>query len=321
MSVAPPATGRIGLIAGWGRFPLLVADALRAQGREVVVVAIKGEADPALREHADAFHWTGLIQVGRMVELLKAEGCTTCVMAGKVHKTAMYARFRILRFRPDLTFFRLWFRALTDRRDDTLLGTFARFLQEHGITLLSSAELAPDLLAPSGVLTRRAPTAEERLDIAYGYRVARELGRLDIGQSALVHERAVLALEAIEGTDAAIRRAGGLCPRGGFTLVKVAKPDQDMRFDVPAFGPLTVRTLADAGGAVIAYEARRTLLLDAEEAIALADARGVAIVGTTDEDVAALEADHRARVLDARRDLGAYGRAAEGGDQAEAGRS
>lgn len=321
MSVAPPATGRIGLIAGWGRFPLLVADALRAQGREVVVVAIKGEADPALREHADAFHWTGLIQVGRMVELLKAEGCTTCVMAGKVHKTAMYARFRILRFRPDLTFFRLWFRALTDRRDDTLLGTFARFLQEHGITLLSSAELAPDLLAPSGVLTRRAPTAEERLDIAYGYRVARELGRLDIGQSALVHERAVLALEAIEGTDAAIRRAGGLCPRGGFTLVKVAKPDQDMRFDVPAFGPLTVRTLADAGGAVIAYEARRTLLLDAEEAIALADARGVAIIGTTDEDVAALEADHRARVLDARRDLGAYGRAAEGGDQAEAGRS
>lgn len=321
MSVAPPATGRIGLIAGWGRFPLLVADALRAQGREVVVVAIKGEADPALREHADAFHWTGLIQVGRMVELLKAEGCTTCVMAGKVHKTAMYARFRILRFRPDLTFFRLWFRALTDRRDDTLLGTFARFLQEHGITLLSSAELAPDLLAPSGVLTRRAPTAEERLDIAYGYRVARELGRLDIGQSAIVHERAVLALEAIEGTDAAIRRAGGLCPRGGFTLVKVAKPDQDMRFDVPAFGPLTVRTLADAGGAVIAYEARRTLLLDAEEAIALADARGVAIVGTTDDDVAALEADHRARVLDARRDLGAYGRAAEGGDEAEAGRS
>ncbi|MCW8139040.1 MAG: UDP-2,3-diacylglucosamine diphosphatase LpxI [Planctomycetota bacterium] len=321
MSVAPPATGRIGLIAGWGRFPLLVADALRAQGREVVVVAIKGEADPALREHADAFHWTGLIQVGRMVELLKAEGCTTCVMAGKVHKTAMYARFRILRFRPDLTFFRLWFRALTDRRDDTLLGTFARFLQEHGITLLSSAELAPDLLAPSGVLTRRAPTAEERLDIAYGYRVARELGRRDIGQSAIVHERAVLALEAIEGTDAAIRRAGGLCPRGGFTLVKVAKPDQDMRFDVPAFGPLTVRTLADAGGAVIAYEARRTLLLDAEEAIALADARGVAIVGTTDDDVAALEADHRARVLDARRDLGAYGRAAEGGDEAEAGRS
>lgn len=287
----------------------------------MVAIAIKGEADPALREHADAFHWTGLIQVGRMVELLKAEGCTTCVMAGKVHKTAMYARFRILRYRPDLTFFRLWFRALTDRRDDTLLGTFARFLEEHGIELLSSAQLAPSLLAPRGPLTRRAPTPEEALDIAYGFRVARELGRLDIGQSALVHERAVLALEAIEGTDAAIRRAGSLCPRGGFTLVKVAKPDQDMRFDVPAFGPLTVRTLADAGGAVIAYEAQRTLLLDAEEAIALADARGVAIIGMTDEDVAALEATHRARVHEARRDLGTYGRAADGGDEAEAGRT
>lgn len=285
-----------------------------------MAIAIKGEADPALRDHVDAFHWTGLIQVGRMVELLKAEGCTTCVMAGKVHKTAMYSRFRILRYRPDLTFFRLWFRALTDRRDDTLLGTFARFLEEHGIELLSSAQLAPTLLAPRGPLTRRAPTSEESLDIAYGFRVARELGRLDIGQSALVHERAVLALEAIEGTDAAIRRAGSLCPRGGFTLVKVAKPDQDMRFDVPAFGPLTVRTLADAGGAVIAYEAHRTLLLDADEAIALADARGVAIIGMTDEDVAALEAAHRARVQEARKDLGTYGRAAVGGDEAEAGR-
>lgn len=297
-----------------------MADALRAQGKTVVVVAIKGEADPALRDHADAFHWTGLIQVGRMVELLQAERCGTCVMAGKVHKTAMYSRFRVLRYRPDLTFFRLWFKALTDRRDDTLLGTFARFLEEHGITLLSSAELAPTLLAPRGPLTRRTPTDEEALDIAYGFRVARELGRLDIGQSALVHERAVLALEAIEGTDQAIRRAGGLCPRGGFTLVKVAKPNQDMRFDVPAFGPLTVRTLADAGGAVIAYEAHRTLLLDAEEAIALADARGVAIVGTTDEDVAAIEEAHRARVVEARGALGAYGKAAEGGDEAEAGR-
>ena len=158
------------------------------------------------------------------------------------------------------------------------------------------------------------------MDIAYGFRVARELGRLDIGQSAIVHERAVLALEAIEGTDQAIRRAGGLCPRGGFTLVKVAKPDQDMRFDVPAFGPLTVRTLADAGGAVIAYEAHRTLLLDAEEALALADARGVAIVGMTDEDVAAIEAAHRGKVLAARGDLGTYGKAAEGGDEAERGR-
>lgn len=311
---------RIGIIAGWGRFPLLVADALRAKGHEVVAVAIKGEADPALRDHVDAFHWTGLIQVGHMVELLKRERCAKAVMAGKVHKTAMYSRFRILKYRPDLTFFRLWFRALTDRRDDTLLGTFARFLEEHGVQLLSSAELAPTLLAPAGTLTRRAPSAEEELDIAYGFRVARELGRLDIGQSALVHERAVLALEAIEGTDAAIRRAGSLCPRGGFTLVKTAKPDQDMRFDVPAFGPLTIKTLADAGGAVIAYEADRTLLLDGDEAIALADARGVAIVGITDARVAELEAKHRAQVEAARAGLGTYGQAAKGGDEAEAGR-
>jgi DUF1009 family protein len=176
------------------------------------------------------------------------------------------------------------------------------------------------LLAPPGPLTRRAPTAEEEVDIAYGFRVARELGRLDIGQSALVHERAVLALEAIEGTDAAIRRAGSLCPRGGFSLVKVAKPGQDMRFDVPAIGPLTVKTLADAGGSVIAYEANRTLLLDADEAIALADARGVAIVGTSDEDVARLEEAHRARVQAARGDLGVHGKAALGGDAANAGR-
>lgn len=311
--MAPPAPGaRIGLIAGWGRFPFLFADAMRARGWKVVVVGIQGECDPALAQHADAFHWTGVIQVGRMVELLTRERCTIAAMAGKVHKTAMYSRFRILRYRPDLTFLRLWFRALADRKDDTLLGTFARFLEGHGIRLLSSAELCPELLAPRGVLTRRAPTPSERLDLAFGFRIARELGRLDIGQSALIHERAVIALEAIEGTDAAIRRAGGLCPRGGFSLIKVAKPDQDMRFDVPTIGPLTVKTLADAGGSMIAFEADRTLLLDADEAIALADARGVTIVGATDEDAAAAEAEHARATAAAQATLGAYGAAAGG---------
>ncbi len=308
---APPVPGaRIGLIAGWGRFPFLFADAMRARGWRVVVVAIDGECDPELAKHADALHWTGVIQVGRMVDLLKREGCATVAMAGKVHKTAMYSRFRLLRYRPDVAFLRLWFRALTDRKDDTLLMTFARFLEDQGIRLLSSAELCPELLAPRGVLGGRPPTARERLDAAFGWRIARELGRLDIGQSALVHERAVVALEAIEGTDAAIRRAGSLVPRGGFGLVKVAKPDQDMRFDVPALGPLTVRTLADAGGSFIAYEADRTLLIDADEAIRVADERGVALFGCTDEDAAKAEAEHAEATRAERERLGAFGRAA-----------
>ncbi len=202
------------------------------------------------------------------------------------------------------------FRALTDRKAASLLMTFARFLEDQGIRLLSSAELCPGLLAPRGVLGGRPPTPRERLDAAFGWRIARELGRLDIGQSALVHERAVVALEAIEGTDAAIRRAGSLVPRGGFGLVKVAKPDQDMRFDVPALGPLTVRTLADAGGSFIAYEADRTLLIDADEAIRVADERGVALFGYSDEEAAKAEAEHAEATRAERDRLGAFGRAA-----------
>lgn len=282
----------LAIIAGWGRFPFLVAESAKKLGHRTVVLGLEGEADPELAKHVDAFHRVGVIQLGKMARLIEKEQATLAVMAGGVRKQRMFARFRILRFRPDLTFLRLWFRALADKKDATLLAAFGRFLEEQGARLLPVAEICPELLAPAGPLAGRTPTPDEEADLAFGYGVARELARLDIGQTVLVKERAVIAVEAIEGTDAAIRRAGELCRRGGFSLVKVARPAQDMRFDVPTIGPGTVDAMARAGGRAIAYEASRTLVLDVEETIARANARGLVIVGFSDADVRAIEERH-----------------------------
>jgi UDP-2,3-diacylglucosamine hydrolase len=301
----------LAIIAGWGRFPFLVAESAKKLGHRTVVLGLEGEADPELARHVDAFHPVGLIQLGKMARLIRKESATLAVMAGGVRKDKMFARFRILRFRPDLTFLKLWFRALTDKKDATILLSFGRFLEEQGARLLPVAEICPELLGPRGPLAGRAATSDEEVDLAFGFGIARELARLDIGQTVLVKERAVIAVESIEGTDAAIRRAGELCRRGGFSLVKVARPAQDMRFDVPTIGPGTVDALSKAGGRAIAYEASRTLVLDVSETIARANALGIVIVGFTAEDVSAIEERHGRATKAVRGELGALGAAAE----------
>jgi len=282
-----PAPGAsIGLVAGRGNFPVQLADALTARGWRVVVLGIDGEVERALTWQAAAFHQVNPWKLGRLLRVLRQEGCADVVLAGKVHRTALWSRFLLLRHRPDLTFLRLWLRLLVDRRDGTILGAFAALLREEGLCLRSSAELCPELMAPRGRVGLRDPTARELGDAFSAWHVARELSRLDVGQAVVVRDRVILALEAVEGTDATIRRACQFSPGGGFGLVKVARPGQDMRLDAPVVGPRTIRILADGGGTFVAVEAHRTLLVEAQETLALADARGVALFGLTDEDVA-----------------------------------
>jgi DUF1009 family protein len=277
--VRPAEARPIGLLAGSGRFPVVFAEKTRSLGLPVVCVGIRHEADPALATLVRRFYWTGVAKLGRMIRCFKREQVAEVVMAGKVRKSAMHAPWRILRYLPDWRFVRYWLsRNRADNRDDSLLlGLIDEFARD-GLTFHSALDFCPELLVQPGLLTRRAPTAREEADIAFGWDLAKEMGRLDVGQSVAVKERAVLAVEAIEGTDRAILRAGELCPSGGFVVVKVAKPQQDRRFDVPTIGRATVETLRQAGGRVLAVEAGQTILLDQAETVALADRYGLTIV-------------------------------------------
>ncbi len=271
----------IGLIAGWGRFPIVFAEKTRELGIPLVTVAISGEASEELRGISTKFYWTGVAKLGRMIRCFKREGVKRFVMAGKVHKTKMFLPFYLLRYIPDWRAIKLWFnfnRKRRDNRDDSLLLGMIREFEIDGITCSSALELCPELLVKQGILTRRRPSAAEETDITFGWELAKEMGRLDVGQSVAVKNRAVIAVEAIEGTDQAIRRAGDLCKAGGFTIVKVAKPQQDMRFDVPTVGTSTIESIRQAGGRVLAVEADRTILIDEAATIALADRYGITIV-------------------------------------------
>lgn len=269
----------IGLIAGWGRFPVVFAQKCQELGLPLVTVGITGHADPQLKRLSSEFHWAGVAQMGRMIRCLKRAGVRQAVMAGKIHKQIMYRPWRWLTLLPDWRTLRFWFRQpRRDNRDDTLLlGMIAEF-KKDGIDFASALDLCPELLVEARVLTRRPPTASEEKDIAFGWRLAKEMGRLDVGQSVAVMEQAVLAVEAIEGTDQAILRAGLLCRAGGFTVVKVAKPQQDRRFDMPTVGPSTLGALHRAGGRVLAVEAGQTIILDEAETTALANRLGLTLV-------------------------------------------
>ena len=270
----------IGLLAGSGRFPIAFAQKSRVLGLPVVCVGIRYEAPPELAGMVKRFYWAGPAQIGRVSRLFRREGVERIVMAGKVHKADILHRpWRIFRLLPDWRTIKFWYRRpRRDNRDDTLLLALIDEFGRDGLRFESALTLCPELLVRPGVLTRRPPTAREESDIAFGWEMAKEMGRLDVGQSVAVKERAVLAVEAIEGTDRAILRAGELCRAGGFVVVKVAKPQQDMRFDVPTVGSMTVESLRQAGGRVLAIEADRTILLDQAETIALADRYGLTIV-------------------------------------------
>lgn len=266
----------LGLIAGNGRFPFLVADAARRQGRRVVAIGIREETFPDLEGRVDALHWVSLGQLGRCIEALRSEGVTEAVMAGQVKHKQIFSGIV-----PDLKMMSLLAR-LAVKNTDSLIGAVADFLAREGIRLLPSTALLEDQMAAPGAMTRGRPSKDELQDVAYGRQVARTLAGMDLGQTVVVKDRAAVALEAMEGTDEVIRRAGKLAGPGT-TVVKVAKPRQDMRFDVPVVGGGTLDVMREAGARVLALEAGRTLLLDKDPFLAQAEGAGIAVWGMEEE--------------------------------------
>jgi UDP-2,3-diacylglucosamine hydrolase len=278
--------GRIGLLAGAGRFPIAFAQAARDQGLSVVGVGVPGMASESLRDLCDYYATASVARLGRAIRIFKKAGVHRAVMAGKVEKTFLFQSFRWIRNLPDWRTIHMYLRyARENRKDDTLLLALIREFERDDIHFDSALNYCPELLVKHGFLTRRKPTPAQWRDIQFGWEIAKELGRLDIGQTAIVNDMAVIALEAIEGTDAAIRRAGTLCRRGGFTIVKVAKPQQDMRFDVPTIGVETIQNMRESGARVLAVESEMTIMLDQPEVIELADRLGIAIVSLKADEV------------------------------------
>ncbi|MFC1783403.1 LpxI family protein [Planctomycetota bacterium] len=274
-------TKTLGLIAGQGRLPFLVADGARAAGLRVVCVALKEQAEITLAKHVDIFHWVPIARPGRWIKKLRAEGVTSTIMVGRVAKRRIYTPGRILLYLPDWRAFRIWYGRLRgkDKRNDSLLSALADELATGGIILENSVQYCPDHLARDGVMTARQPTAAVQADIEFGWEIVKRMGDLDIGQAIAVKEREVIAVEAIEGTDEMIVRAGRMCKAGGWTLIKTAKPHQDMRFDVPTIGPDTIENLKKNKAACVAVEARKTLVLDLPDTIKLADRYKIVVVG------------------------------------------
>ncbi|MBI3330794.1 MAG: UDP-2,3-diacylglucosamine diphosphatase LpxI [Candidatus Omnitrophica bacterium] len=272
-------TGRVlGLIAGAGQFPFHVAREARRQGRYLVAVGIQGWADPALAEEVDAYEELAVGQLGRLIERLQAHGVREAIMAGKVTKAVLLDQRHT--FDADT---REVLRQVSDRSVGALLGAIGQRLGGAGITLLDSSTFLRDALCPAGALTPLEPTASQREDIAVGLRVARALAALDVGQTVVVKDRVVVAVEALEGTDAVIRRAHALAG-GGLVVVKTAAPQQDRRFDLPVIGPDTIATLTAAGVSCLALEAGTTILLEREALLASAGAAGICLVGVTGDD-------------------------------------
>lgn len=267
---------RIAIIAGNGRFPFLVLDAARAAGDEVTIIAIKEEASTELEEAAAgppraSLHWVSIGQLGTFLKILKEAQIATAVMAGQVKHVKIFSIV------PDMTAMAMMARLAT-RNTDSLIGAVANLMREHGVELINSAKYLEPLLAGAGQLSARAPHEAERKDLAFGYRMADAIAGLDIGQTIAVKHQAVVAVEAMEGTDETIARAGDLAGRG-VVIVKVAKPNQDMRFDLPIVGLATIQVMRRAGATVLSVDAGKTLIFDREAFFASADEAGIAIVG------------------------------------------
>ncbi len=267
---------RIGLIAGNGRFPFLALQGARGLGHDVTVVAVKEEAFPELelaaREAGADLHWVSLGHLGKCIKVLKGAGVAQAIMAGQVKHAKLFSGIV-----PDLTLLSVLTK-LRSRNTDALISAVADVLRTEGIDLLDSTAFLAPLLAKSGVLTRRAPSAEDIEDFAFGYRMADAIAGLDIGQTVVVKNRAVVAVEAMEGTDAVIRRAGEIAGPGT-RIVKVAKPNQDMRFDVPVVGVATIEAMRAAGATALSIDAGRTLVVDGDRVFSMADEAGIAVVG------------------------------------------
>ncbi len=278
---------KIGLIAGWGRYPVLVAETLRRQGYGVYCLGLKHHTGPELADLSIAYQEVGLGRLGAAIRFFRRHGVAQATMAGKFHKVLIFQRLAWLKHLPDWRFIRdivlpHWVFRRRDSKDDTLILSIINAYARDGITFAPATDFLPELLVKPRLLAGRRLNHQQRKDVEFGWQLAKEMGRLDVGQSVAVRSQAVMAVEAIEGTDECIRRAGRLCSAGGFTVVKVAKPQQDMRFDVPTIGVGTLRTLVEAGGRVLAIEADKTIVIDEPEVIDFANRHRLVLVALRD---------------------------------------
>lgn len=286
LKLAKTHSGCIGLLAGAGRFPIVFAEAARRQGYSVHCMGVTGMVDEQLREICSDFRTAPLGRMARAIRFFKRRNVSRVVMAGKIEKRVLFDPLRIIHHLPDWRTLHMWFRyARENKKDDTLLLAVIREFERDNIRFESALDFCPELLVKHGFLTSRKPTPLQWKDVRFGWEIAKEMGRLDIGQTIVVNDTAVIAVEAIEGTDECIQRAGQLCRRGGFTVIKVAKPQQDRRFDVPTIGLQTIQAMHEAGARVLAVECGQTILLDEPEVIELANRLGITIVSLTSEEL------------------------------------
>ncbi len=280
-----PSQGPIGLIAGWGRFPVLFAQTAQEQGFSVRCMGLIGLASEELTTICDDYAPLPLARIGRAIRYFKRQRVKHIVMAGKVEKRVLFHPLRILRLLPDMRTMHMWFRyARENKKDDTLLLAVIREFERDGLRFTSALNFCPELLVKHGFLTKRQPSSAQWKDIHFGWEIAKQMGRLDVGQTIVVSDTSVIAVEAIEGTDECIARAGQLCRRA-MTVIKVAKPQQDDRFDVPTIGVKTIQTMYEAGARCLAVESDQTILLDEQEVVRLANKLGIAIVSLHQEEV------------------------------------
>ena len=273
----------IGIVAGWGEYPLAVARALREQGHTVVVAAVHGHAPNEIEALSHHVKWVGVCKLGAMQRYFQQHGVRHVCLSGKLFKDRiLFHGWGWMEHFPDWecvkTMLPMFYFRSINTTDDSLLGAVVASFARRGIKTIPGTDFAPQLIAQAGVLTRRKPSKSELDDVEFGWSIAKQMGGLDVGQSVTVRDRTILAVEAIEGTDACILRTGQICTRGGFSLVKVAKPQQDMRFDVPTIGPQTIEKMKLAGGKVVAIEANKTILIDREKTLQMADECGISIL-------------------------------------------
>ncbi len=271
-------TDNIGIIAGGGQFPFIVADAARKRGLHVTAVAFEGEADKALSDNVDEIEWIKLGQLGRLIKAFRQRNINTALMAGSINKRKMFSNIK-----PDLKGL-AFMSKFAIFHDDSILRALANELHEEGIDIVSSTIYLPELLAPEGCLTKRKPGKDEKRDIEIGWKVAKELGRLDIGQCVVIRNKTILALEAIDGTNATILRGGKIAGEKA-VVVKVSKPDQDLRFDVPSVGLETIQSMIDVNARLLAVEAGKTLIFDIKKMVDLADRNKISIISCSYQDL------------------------------------
>jgi UDP-2,3-diacylglucosamine hydrolase len=271
---------KIGLIAGNGQFPFQVIQSAKEQQIEMIVAAIKEEAFPEIASCGYPVHWLGLGQLGKLIRVFKNAGVTRAIMAGQVKHVQIFGSSL-----PDLTMIRM-LAGLKQKNTDALIGGVACVLKNEGITLVDSTSLLKPNLAPEGALTRRGLNADEQADVQYGRPIAHKIALMDIGQTVIVSNQAIVAIEAMEGTDSVIRRAGELAHKAGLTVIKVSKPNQDMRFDVPVVGVPTIEVMIESGATALVLDSRRTIIFDREKLVDLADRNEIAVVGLPPMDTA-----------------------------------